>query len=156
MKNIPSLTNTQTLRCHVLPVWVKKKKYQPKLTFNAPLYPGRKNDLYQCKSSVWFIGALCPVDRCPAAVPQIQNSPSSRLAVRTKMRWRLAVRGHGKVVSWCLKPSPPQRIISGLRETFIKRYIVERTNEAELRPEEKWESEVLLENLWNEIQLKGQ
>ena len=36
-----------------------------------------------------------------------------------------------KLVSWCFKPSQPQRIISGLRETFIKRYIVERTNEAE-------------------------
>ena len=34
-------------------------------------------------------------------------------------------------VSWCFKPSHPQRIISGLRETFIKRYIVERTDKAE-------------------------
>ena len=29
--------------------------------------------------------------------------------------------------------------MSGLRETFIKRYIVERTNEAEIRPEEQSE-----------------
>ena len=29
------------------------------------------------------------------------------------------------IVSWCFKPSQPQRILSGLRETFIKRYIVE-------------------------------
>ena len=36
-----------------------------------------------------------------------------------------------QLVSWCFKPSQPQRIISGLRETFIKRYIVERTNKAE-------------------------
>ena len=35
------------------------------------------------------------------------------------------------LVSWCFKPSQPQRIISGLRETFIKKYIVERTNKAE-------------------------
>ena len=42
-----------------------------------------------------------------------------------------------RLVSWCFKPSQPQRIISGLRETFIKRYIVERTNEAEMRPEEQ-------------------
>ena len=41
------------------------------------------------------------------------------------------------LVSWCFKPSQPQRIISGLRETFIKRYIVERTNKAEIRPEEQ-------------------
>ena len=35
-------------------------------------------------------------------------------------------------VSWCHKPTQPQRIISGLRETFIKRDIVERTNKDHL------------------------
>ena len=46
--------------------------------------------------------------------------------------------------------------MSGLRETFIKRYIVERTNKAETRPEEQSEkAESCRENLWNEIQLKG-
>ena len=40
-------------------------------------------------------------------------------------------------VSWCFKPSQPQRIISGLKETFTKRYIVERTNKAEIRPKEQ-------------------
>ena len=35
-----------------------------------------------------------------------------------------------KLVSWCFKPSQPQRIIPGLRETFIKRCRVERTNKA--------------------------
>ena len=60
------------------------------------------------------------------------------------------------LVIWCFKPSQPQRIISGLRETFIKRYIVERTNKAEMRPEEQNEkAESCCENLWNEIQLKG-
>ena len=60
------------------------------------------------------------------------------------------------LVSWCFKPSQPKRIISGLRETFIKRYIVERTNKAEMRPEEQSEkAESCRENLWNEIQLKG-
>ena len=59
-------------------------------------------------------------------------------------------------LSWCFKPSQPQRIISGLRETFIKRYIVERTNTAELRPEkESGKAESCREHLWNEIQLKG-
>ena len=44
----------------------------------------------------------------------------------------------------------------GLKETFIKRYIVERTNRAETRPEEQSEKlESSRENLWNEIQLKG-
>ena len=45
----------------------------------------------------------------------------------TKISW---------LVSWYFKPSQPQRIISGLRETFIDRYIVESTNKAERRPEE--------------------
>ena len=59
-------------------------------------------------------------------------------------------------VSGCIKPSQPPRIISGLRETFIKRYIVERTNKAELRPEEQSEkAQTFWENLWNEMQLKG-
>ena len=35
-------------------------------------------------------------------------------------------------------------------------YIVERTNKAEIRPEERSEkTESCRENLWNEIQLKG-
>ena len=35
------------------------------------------------------------------------------------------------LVSWCCKPSQPQRIISGLRETFIKRDVVQRTSKAD-------------------------
>ena len=47
--------------------------------------------------------------------------------------------------------------MSGLRDAFIKRYHrVERTNKAEVRPEEQSEkAESCRENLWNEIQLKG-
>ena len=53
-----------------------------------------------------------------------------------------------KLVSWCFKPSQPQRIIPGLRETFIKRYTVERTDKAEIRPEEQSEkTESCRENL---------
>ena len=64
--------------------------------------------------------------------------------------------GSGILVSWCFKPSQPQRIISGLRETFIKRYRVERTSKAEIRPKEQCEkAESCWENLLNEIQLKG-
>ena len=57
----------------------------------------------------------------------------------------------GQLVNWCFKPSQPLGIISGLKKTFIKGHIVERTNKVEIRPEEQscWE------NLWNEIQLKG-
>ena len=61
-----------------------------------------------------------------------------------------------KLVIWCFKPSQPQRIISGLKETFMKRYIAARTSKTEIRPEEQSEkAESCLENLWNEIQLKG-
>ena len=46
--------------------------------------------------------------------------------------------------------------MSGLKETFIKKYIVERTHRAEIRLEELSEkTESCRENLWNEIQLKG-
>ena len=41
-------------------------------------------------------------------------------------------------------------------EGDIKRYIVEKISKAEIRPEEQSEkAESCLENLWNEIQLKG-
>ena len=60
------------------------------------------------------------------------------------------------VASWCFKPSQPQRITSGLKETFKKRYIVERISKAEIRPGEQSEkAESCWENLWNEIQLEG-
>ena len=68
----------------------------------------------------------------------------------------VAPRGASYLVSWCFEPSQPQRIIPGLRETFIRRYMVERTNKAEIRREEESEkAESYRENLWNEIQLKG-
>ena len=44
-----------------------------------------------------------------------------------------------RLVSWCFRPSQPQRITSGLKETFVKRYIAERTSKAEIRPEEQSE-----------------
>ena len=41
-------------------------------------------------------------------------------------------------------------------ETSLKRYIVERISKAEIRPEEQSKkAESCLENLWDEIQLKG-
>ena len=42
-----------------------------------------------------------------------------------------------------------------MRKTLIKGHVVERTNKAEIRPEEQSEkTERYRENLWNEIQLK--
>ena len=61
-----------------------------------------------------------------------------------------------KLVSWCFKPSQPRRITSRLRETFTKRHVAERTNEADTRPEEQSEkAESPRENSWNKMQLKG-
>ena len=58
-----------------------------------------------------------------------------------------------KLVSyWCFEPSQPLGIISELKETFINRYIVERTNKTETGTEEQSEkTENYRENLWNEI-----
>ena len=59
-------------------------------------------------------------------------------------------------VSWCFEPRQPQKIISGLCETFIKRYTVERAGKAEINPKEQSDkAESRRENLWNKIQLKG-
>ena len=47
-------------------------------------------------------------------------------------------------------------IISGLKETFITRYVVEGTKVAEMRPGEQSEkTESCRKNLYNEVQLKG-
>ena len=43
-------------------------------------------------------------------------------------------------MDWCFEPSQPLGIISGLKEAFIKRHIVERVNKAEIRPEEQSEN----------------
>ena len=40
-------------------------------------------------------------------------------------------------VNWCFEPSHPLGITSELKETFIKSYIDERTNKADIRPEEQ-------------------
>ena len=74
----------------------------------------------------------------------------------THLGLRLLYTAGAQLASWCFEPSQPQGIISGLKETFIKRYIVERTSKAELRPQEQNEkTQSCQENLWNEIQLTG-
>ena len=56
------------------------------------------------------------------------------------------------MVNWCFEPSQPLE----LKETFIKRHIAERTNKAQIRPDEQNEkTESCRENVWKEIQLKG-
>ena len=62
-------------------------------------------------------------------------------------------------VLYCLSEnvaSQPLWIISELKETFMKRYIVEMTNQADIRQEGQSEkTESCWENLWNELQLRG-
>ena len=48
----------------------------------------------------------------------------------------------------CFEPSQPLWIISGLKETFIERHTVEKTNKARGQSEK---TESCRENLWNEI-----
>ena len=48
--------------------------------------------------------------------------------------------GISLLVNWCFEPNQPLGVTSGLRETFIKRYAVERTSKAEVRPEEESEN----------------
>ena len=60
------------------------------------------------------------------------------IAVERRRRGRKGQREvvRERLVNWCSEPSQPLGIISGLKETFIKRHRVERTDEAEIRPEE--------------------
>ena len=60
------------------------------------------------------------------------------------------------LVNWCFEPRQPLWTISGLKETLIKRYVSERTNKVEIRPEELSEKmDSCRENSRNEIKLKG-
>ena len=52
---------------------------------------------------------------------------------RERERRRRRRRRRRSLVSWRFKLSQPQRIISGLRKTVIKRYVVEGTNTAEIK-----------------------
>ena len=97
--------------------------------------------------SVEWLGAYNGIDRCSAPLLALIDSTSY---------WSFWNSLFSNLVSWCFKPSQPQRIISGLRKTFIKRYMIERTNKTEIRREEQSvKVESCRENLWNEIQLKG-
>ena len=97
--------------------------------------------------------AICYVSMVYISFDAAQSSAlmSPRNTVPTTVS-RLSSHTKGVQFSWCFKPTQPQRITSGLRETFIRRYIVERTNTAEIRPAEQSEkAESCRENLWNEI-----
>ena len=62
------------------------------------------------------------------------------LYIKHSEEWTLLFLGVKRyLVSPCFEPSPPLGIISGLKETIMKRYTVEKTNKAEIRPEEQSE-----------------
>ena len=64
--------------------------------------------------------------------------------------------GTGWLFNWCFELSQPLWVIPGLKETFIKRHVVDRTNKKQIRSGKRSEkTESCQENLWNEIQLKG-
>ena len=48
------------------------------------------------------------------------------------------------LLNWYFEPSQQPRITSGLKKTFIKKYTVERSNKAEIRPAEQSERTELL------------
>ena len=70
-------------------------------------------------------------------------SPRGRFSIRdiisasAILHCRMVWRAGGKLVNWCSQPGQPLGIISGLKETFIKRRIVQRTIKTEIRPEEQ-------------------
>ena len=72
------------------------------------------------------------------------------------IRHQVTANNHGEVlVSLCFKPSQPQRITSGLTETFIKRHMVERTNKARDRTgRTEWENGELSGEFmeWNKVE----
>ena len=104
-------------------------------------------NLFLCPTVCWVQGG----ESC--SVAPILSQAHNRMCSSLILLWKDIFLG---LVSWCFKPSQLQRIISGLRETFIKIYIVERTNKAEIRPEEQsGKVKSCWETLWNEIQLKG-
>ena len=58
------------------------------------------------------------------------------------------------LVNWCSDPSQPLGNISGLKETFIKRYTVERANRAEIRQQEQSQNGELSGEMmeWNTVE----
>ena len=104
--------------------------------------------LWQSEASVRLVLSLCWCHWCC-----LSSAWSSRHWSPCRRLWRLCLdaqlispvllplllshRCHQQSGDWwlfcfsrCFKPSQPQRIISGLREIFIKRYTVKRTNKA--------------------------
>ena len=76
--------------------------------------------------------ALTPSQQCRTRDEEEEQSRRKRTIEEVRRRICL-------FVIWCFEPGRLQGIISGLKETFIKRHVVERTYKAELRPEARSE-----------------
>ena len=106
-----------------------------------------------------WVGIVGAVEQSPSDVAnprEAMATPTRRRTIDCAVRLQMSKERQRQLVHWCFEPSQPLGIISGLKETFINRHIVERTSKQEIRPEEQNEkTESCLENLWNERQLKG-
>ena len=134
-----------------LPHKKEKKKRKSRLTSQTPAVIARPP---QCRTADKEV-------KVPSAeTPNLSTVPSFKMGPKLVRQ----------LVNWCFEPSQPLGIISGLKETFIKKYIVERTNKAEIkwekqskktescrenvwikREKQRKKTESCLENLWNEI-----
>ena len=98
-----------------------------------------------------FVSILCTWEKLKFAMSPSHPPPIllelARFCLRVVPSW-IGRRGVSQLINWCFVPSQPLGIISGLKQTVIKR-----ANKAEKRPEEQRKS--YRENLCNEIQLKG-
>ena len=73
-------------------------------------------------------------------MPEYVSSDGRESIIFQRGLWRERERERERGrVNRCFEPSQPLGITSGLKETSTKRYIVERTNKAEIRREEQSE-----------------
>ena len=78
----------------------------------------------------WFLAFVCT-----ARTKIIAHDKGPKTAFRYEKAQRPGA--VSLLINWCIEPSQPLGIISGLKETFINRHIVERTGKAEIRPGEQ-------------------
>ena len=76
------------------------------------------------------------------SVRQARRESDRTMSLPRVAKPRVAATGVGhrtanELINWYFEPSQPLGIISGLKETFIKINKAEKTNTAEIRPEEQ-------------------
>ena len=96
----------------------------------------------------WFLAFVCT-----ARTKIIAHDKGPKTAFRYEKAQRPGA--VSLLINWCIEPSQPLGIISGLKETFRRDIQLKgpRTNKADIRPEEQSQkTKSCRENLWNEIQ----